>query len=126
MDDPQPHAGEVRIRIAFSGVNPGDVKKREDAFGVGMPYPRVIPHSDGSGTLDGLPNVKIFVVRRSRDADARFIGCPHNSRAQIENGKSFDAGQGNPDGIAGRRPLQVFHNSTQQLMVLAFSRFLKL
>ena len=52
MDDPQPSAGEVRIRIAFSGVNPGDVKKREDAFGVGMPYPRVIPHSDGSGTVD--------------------------------------------------------------------------
>ena len=52
MDDPQPGAGEVRIRIAFSGVNPGDVKKREDAFGVGMPYPRVIPHSDGSGTVD--------------------------------------------------------------------------
>jgi hypothetical protein len=28
MDDPQPGAGEVRIRVAFSGVNPGDVKKR--------------------------------------------------------------------------------------------------
>jgi hypothetical protein len=53
MDDPQPPAGEVRIRVAFSGVNPGDVKKREDAFGVGMPYPRVIPHSDGSATVDG-------------------------------------------------------------------------
>jgi NADPH2:quinone reductase len=54
VDDPQPHAGEVRIRVAFSGVNPGDVKKREDAFGVGMPYPRVIPHSDGSGTVDAV------------------------------------------------------------------------
>ena len=52
MEDPHPSAGEVRIRIAFSGVNPGDVKKRDDAFGVGMPYPRVIPHSDGSGTVD--------------------------------------------------------------------------
>jgi NADPH:quinone reductase len=52
MDDPQPDAGEVRIRLAFSGVNPGDVKKREDAFGIGMAYPRVIPHSDGSGTVD--------------------------------------------------------------------------
>jgi NADPH:quinone reductase len=52
MDDPQPRAGEVRIRVAFSGVSPGDVKKREDAFGVGMAYPRVIPHSDGSGTVD--------------------------------------------------------------------------
>jgi NADPH2:quinone reductase len=54
MDDPQPLAGEVRIRIAFSGVNPGDVKKREDAFGVGMPHPRVIPHSDGSGTVESV------------------------------------------------------------------------
>jgi NADPH2:quinone reductase len=54
MDDPQPRAGEVRIRVAFSGVNPGDVKKREDAFGVGMPYPRVIPHSDGSGMVDAV------------------------------------------------------------------------
>src|SRR5579863_2630882 len=52
MDDPRPGPGEVRIRVAFSGVNPGDVKKREDAFGVGMPYPRVIPHSDGSGKVD--------------------------------------------------------------------------
>ena len=52
--DPQPSADEVRIRVAFSGVNPGDVKKREDAFGVGMPYPRVIPHSDGSGTVDAV------------------------------------------------------------------------
>ena len=54
MDDPQPNAGEVRIRVAFSGVNPGDVKKREDAFGIGMAYPRVIPHSDGSGTVDAV------------------------------------------------------------------------
>lgn len=45
MEDPQPRAGEIRIRVAFSGVNPGNVKKREDAFGVGMPYPRVIPHT---------------------------------------------------------------------------------
>lgn len=52
MDEPQPHPGEVRIRVAASGINPGDVKKRQNAFGVGMPYPRIIPHSDGSGTID--------------------------------------------------------------------------
>jgi len=52
MDDPEPGNGEVRIRVAASGVNPGDVKKREDAFSVGMPYPRIIPHSDGAGTVD--------------------------------------------------------------------------
>ena len=54
MDTPQPLAGEVRIRIAASGVNPGDVKKRQDSFGIGMPYPRVIPHSDGSGTVEAV------------------------------------------------------------------------
>jgi NADPH2:quinone reductase len=54
MDDPHPNGGEVRIRVAASGVNPGDVKKREDAFGVGMPYLRVIPHSDGAGTVDAV------------------------------------------------------------------------
>src|SRR5215469_4209552 len=52
MPDPQPGPGELRIRIAASGINPGDIKKREDAFGVGMPYPRVIPHSDGAGQVD--------------------------------------------------------------------------
>jgi NADPH:quinone reductase len=54
MPDPLPAAGEVRIRIAASGINPGDVKKRQDTFGVGMPYPRVIPHSDGAGRVDQL------------------------------------------------------------------------
>jgi len=54
MEEPWPRAGEVRIRVAVSGVNPGDVKKRHNAFGVGMPYPRVIPHSDGAGTIDAI------------------------------------------------------------------------
>ena len=54
MDEPQPLAGEVRIRVAASGVNPGDVKKRQNAFEVGMPYPRIIPHSDGAGTVDAV------------------------------------------------------------------------
>lgn len=54
MEDPKPQAGEVRIRVSVSGVNPGDGKKREDAFGYGMPYPRVIPHSDGAGVVDAV------------------------------------------------------------------------
>jgi NADPH:quinone reductase len=52
MPDPRPGSGEVRIRIVASGINPGDIKKRQDAFGCGMPYPRVIPHSDGAGDVD--------------------------------------------------------------------------
>jgi NADPH2:quinone reductase len=60
MPDPVPGAGELRIRIAASGINPGDLKKRQDAFGLGMAYPRVIPHSDGAGRVDkvgdGVPS----------------------------------------------------------------------
>jgi NADPH:quinone reductase len=54
MPDPHPAAGEVRIRIGASGINPGDIKKRQDSFGYGMPYPRVIPHSDGAGQVDQI------------------------------------------------------------------------
>ena len=53
----------MRIRVAASGINPGDVKKRQDTFGVGMPFPRVIPHSDGAGTIDvvgeGVPESRV-------------------------------------------------------------------
>jgi NADPH2:quinone reductase len=54
MPAPIPGPGEVRIHIIASGVNPGDIKKRQDAFGYGMSYPRVIPHSDGAGQVDQL------------------------------------------------------------------------
>ncbi len=52
MPDPRPAPGEVRIRIKSSGINPGDLKKRQDSFGFGMSYPRIIPHSDGAGVID--------------------------------------------------------------------------
>lgn len=66
MPDPTPSAGEVRIRIAGSGINPGDTKKRGDAFGVGMPYPRVIPHSDGAGRIDQIgPGVSLEWIGRN-------------------------------------------------------------
>ncbi|MFO1076465.1 MAG: NADPH:quinone reductase [Planctomycetota bacterium] len=54
MADPVPGPGELLIRVAASGVNPGDVKKRGDAFAIGMPFPRIIPHSDGSGVVEGV------------------------------------------------------------------------
>lgn len=51
---PEPGPGEVRVRLHFSGINPGDTKKRIDWFGLGMPFPRVVPHSDGSGVIDSV------------------------------------------------------------------------
>lgn len=52
LPDPEPGPGEVRVRLRYSGISPNDTKKRAGYFGSAMPYPRVIPHSDGSGTID--------------------------------------------------------------------------
>jgi NADPH2:quinone reductase len=54
MPNPHPAPGEVRIRVAASGINPGDTKKRSDTFGLGLAFPRIIPHSDGAGIIDEL------------------------------------------------------------------------
>src|SRR4051795_1665737 len=54
MAEPEPSPGEVRVRIALSGVNPGDTKKRGDWLGYRMPFPRIVPHSDGSGVIDAV------------------------------------------------------------------------
>jgi NADPH:quinone reductase len=54
MPDVEPAAGEVRIAVSVSGLSPGDVKKRSGWQGSPMSYPRVIPHSDGAGTIDAL------------------------------------------------------------------------
>ncbi|MFW5970027.1 MAG: NADPH:quinone reductase, partial [Halofilum sp. (in: g-proteobacteria)] len=51
---PEPGPGEVRVAVAFSGVNPSDVKTRSGARGGEPPFPRIVPHSDGSGTVDAV------------------------------------------------------------------------
>jgi NADPH2:quinone reductase len=38
--------------VKASGINPGDLKKRQGTYGFGMPFPRVVPHSDGAGVID--------------------------------------------------------------------------
>lgn len=52
VPQPQAGAGEVRVRIAYSGVNPSDVKTRGGVRSKTLPFPRLIPHSDGSGVID--------------------------------------------------------------------------
>lgn len=59
--DPAP--GEIRVRLMASGVNPSDVKLRAGVSvgGMTMPYPEVIPHSDGAGIVDAVGDgVKAF------------------------------------------------------------------
>ncbi|HEU4427035.1 MAG TPA: NADPH:quinone reductase [Pilimelia sp.] len=50
----EPGPGEVRVRLTRSGVNPGDTKKRRGWLGSAMPFPRVIPHSDGAGVIESV------------------------------------------------------------------------
>jgi NADPH2:quinone reductase len=54
LPTPTPGPGEVRVRIAWSGVNPSDVKSRAMASGRPLAFPRIIPHSDGAGTIDAV------------------------------------------------------------------------
>ena len=52
---PEPAAGEVRVKISVSAVNPSDTKNRGGHRGNSlMPFPLVIPHQDGSGVIDAV------------------------------------------------------------------------
>ena len=56
LPTPDPAAGEVLVRLSFSGVNPSDVKARSGSRpGVTKPaFPQIIPHSDGSGVIEAV------------------------------------------------------------------------
>jgi NADPH:quinone reductase len=54
LPTPAPGPGEVRVRLAWSGVNPSDVKSRAGATGRPLPFPLVVPHSDGAGVVDAV------------------------------------------------------------------------
>lgn len=54
VPDPQPATNEVRVKLEWSGVNPSDVKARSGARSPEMPFPQVIPHSDGMGIIDAV------------------------------------------------------------------------
>jgi NADPH:quinone reductase len=120
MVAPEPGTGEVRIRVAVSGVNPGDVKKRQDTFGVGMPYPRVIPHSDGAGVIDavgpGVPTSRVgervwcFGAQSYRPfgTAAEFVAVPTEQAVALADGVPFEQGAclGIP-GITAHRAVHV-------------------
>ncbi len=61
LPTPEPGIGQVRVRLEASGVNPADTYRRRGA--VPAEYPRVIPNSDGAGTIDtvgeGVPASRI-------------------------------------------------------------------
>jgi NADPH:quinone reductase len=59
---PEPGAGELRIRVEVSGVNPTDWKLRSGATGGAVTEP-IVPNHDGAGVVDKLgPGVTDFDV----------------------------------------------------------------
>ncbi|MGI8554026.1 MAG: NADPH:quinone reductase [Dehalococcoidia bacterium] len=104
VETPAPGPGEVRVRLATSGVNPSDVKRRSGWRGQGMEYPRVIPHSDGAGVIDAtgdgvLPSrtgERVWTVNASRGrpfgSAAEYVVLPSALAVPLPNGIDFAAG----------------------------------
>lgn len=101
---PEPQAGEVRVRLASSGVNPSDVKSRANLRGSGMPFARVIPHSDGAGTIDavgaGVPAARVGERvwtwnagwRRAFGTAAQCVTLPAEQAVALPENIDFAAG----------------------------------
>lgn len=120
MEVPLPAPGEVLIRVAASGISPGDVKKRSDSFGIGMPYPRVIPHSDGAGTIEAVgegvdpsrvgERVWCFGAQsyRAFGTAAEHVAVPSDQAPPLPQGVLFEVGAclGIP-GITAHRAVHV-------------------
>ena len=52
LPDPEPAAGEVRVRLYASAVNPSDVKARAGSRPIR--WSKLIPNSDGAGVIDRI------------------------------------------------------------------------
>lgn len=102
LPDPTPGPGEVRIRIAASGVNPSDWKTR--AGSRPMSGPKVIPHSDGAGVIDqvgtGVPDSRLgervwiwnAQWKRAFGTAAQYVALPSEQAVVLSPETSFAEG----------------------------------
>jgi NADPH:quinone reductase len=100
---PHPGPGEVRVKLAASGVNPSDVKSRQGSTRK-IAFPRVVPHSDGAGVIDdvgdGVPKSRIGERvwvwngqwKRAFGTAAEFIALPAAQAVALPDNVGFDAG----------------------------------
>jgi NADPH2:quinone reductase len=98
IDTPDPGAGELRIRVQVSGVNPSDWKARLRGRGGGLPFPMIIPHSDGAGVVDaigdGVPGYsigqRVWVMnaqwKRSFGTAAEYVVLPRKYVIPLPDG----------------------------------------
>ncbi|CAE6786778.1 Phthiocerol synthesis polyketide synthase type I PpsC [Paraburkholderia nemoris] len=111
MVRPEPEPGEVLVRVRASGVNPSDVKARAGtrAGGSGMPFPRIVPHSDGAGVIEacgaGVDRSRIGQRvwlwngqwQRAFGTCAEYVALPANQAVPLPKG--FDDATGASLGI---------------------------
>jgi NADPH:quinone reductase len=103
VETPHAGAGEVRVKLATSGVNPSDVKSRTGLTRK-MAWPRVIPQSDGAGVIDevgeGVPRSRlgerVWVWngqwKRAFGTAAEYIALPAAQAVKLPDRVSFEAG----------------------------------
>jgi NADPH:quinone reductase len=103
VETPHAGAGEVRIKLATSGVNPSDVKSRQGTTRK-ITYPRVIPHSDGAGIIDevgaGISKSRIGERvwvwngqwKRPFGTAAEYVVLPGAQTVPLPDKVSFEAG----------------------------------
>jgi NADPH:quinone reductase len=104
LPTPEPGPGEVRVRIAWSGVNPSDVKQRAGRRTRTLAYPRIIPHSDGAGVIDqvgpGVDPVRInervwvwnAAWQRAEGTAAEYVVVPGAQAVALPECVSLEAG----------------------------------
>lgn len=104
LPDPQPGAGEVRVRVVASGINPSDIKTRTGFGGKALPFPRIVPHQDGAGVIDavgsGVPETRIgervwiYMGQwgRAFGTAAEFVVVPSIQAVKLSNNVSFEIG----------------------------------
>lgn len=103
IDTPRPGPGEVRVKLATSGVNPSDVKARSGATRK-IAYPRVIPHSDGAGEIDMVGDgvspsrlgerVWLWNAQweRAFGSCAEYVALPSRQAVRLPANASFEVG----------------------------------
>jgi NADPH2:quinone reductase len=104
IETPEVGPGEVRVRLATSGVNPSDVKTRGGVRSRDLPFPRIVPHSDGAGVIDqvgeGVPagrrGERVWVWNaawgRPHGTAAQFVVLPSQQAVPLPANTSFEAG----------------------------------
>lgn len=103
VETPHAGAGEVRVKLAVSGVNPSDVKARQGSTRK-IAWPRVIPQSDGAGVIDEVGarvpqrrrGERVWIWngqwKRPSGTAAEYIVLPSTQAVPLPDTLSFEAG----------------------------------